>query len=322
MSTRDTFDGPWKEVLDQYSESFLAFFLPDLYATINWERGIDMLDKEFQQLLPPEDSTEGERRVDKLIKAWRGDELFFILIHVEVQSQYRAAYERTVAHYHILIRAAYPDVPVFTVVVYGDERADWRPTHFEDAIGNCRLRLDFPTIKVLDYQAELATLETSDNPLAVVVAAHLYTLQTRQQPAQRLAYKRQLFASLYKRNFDRDTLRHAFRLMDWLLRVPPPERHAFAQYVRQHEEEHAMTYITSYEEYVREEFIEEGQARVVLHLLERKLGALPADLTAQVQARHGEQFMALAESLLDFTDVADLTAWLAAHPPAAPEAEG
>ena len=159
-----------------------------------------------------------------------------------------------------------------------------------------------------------------------VPATPLYTLQTRHQPAQRLAYKRQLFASLYKRNFDRDTLRHAFRLMDWLLRVPPPERHAFAQYVRQHEEEHAMTYITSYEEYVREELtekgIEEGQARVVLHLLERKLGALPADLTAQVQARHGEQFMALAESLLDFTDVADLTAWLAAHPPAAPEAEG
>ncbi len=221
MSTRDTFDGPWKEVLDQYIDPFLAFFLPNLHPTIDWKRGVAMLDKEFQQLLPPEETREGERRVDKLIKAWRGSEAFFILIHVEVQGQYRRAYERTVAHYHILIRGANPDIPVFTMVVYGDDQAHWRPDHFEDAIGGCRLRLDFPMIKLLDYQADLAILEMSDNPLAVVVAAHLYALQTRHDPAQRLAYKRRLFASLYDRPFDRNTLRQAFRLMDWLLRLPP-----------------------------------------------------------------------------------------------------
>ena len=258
MSTRDTFDGLWKEVLDQSIDPFLAFFLPDLHAAIDWERGIEMLDKEFQQLLPPEKTEEGERRVDKLIKAWRGADPFFILIHVEVQSQYRRAYERTVAHYHILIRGAYPDIPVFTMVVYGDDQAHWRPDHVEDAIGGCRLHLDFPTIKRLDYQADLATLETSDNPLAVVVAAHLYTLQTRHDPAQRLAYKRRLVASLYARPFDRNTLRQAFRLMDWLLRLPPPERQAFVHYVRQHEEERTVTYITSYEEYVREELTSKG----------------------------------------------------------------
>ncbi len=179
MATRDTFDGPWKEVLDQYINPFLAFFLPDLHAAIDWERGIEMLDKEFQQLLPPEETEEGERRVDKLVKAWRGADPFFILIHVEVQSQYRRAYERTVAHYHILIRGAYPDVSVFTMVVYGDDQVHWRPDHFEDTIGGCRLRLDFPTIKLLDYQADLAILETSANPLAVVVAAHLYTIHCR-----------------------------------------------------------------------------------------------------------------------------------------------
>lgn len=96
-----------------------------------------------------------------------------------------------------------------------------------------------------------------------------------------------------------------------------------------------MTYITSYEEYVREEFIEkgraegrekgreegriegreEGQAQVILRLLERKFGPLPTDLTSQVQALHSAQFMALAERLLDFTALADLTVWLAAHQP-------
>ena len=169
MSTRDTFDGPWKEVLDQSIDPFLAFLLPDLHAAIDSERGIAMLDKEFQQLLPFKEIEEGERRVDKLIKAWCGHEPFFILIHVEVQRQYRRTDEPTVAHYHILIRGAYPDIPVFTVVVYGDDQAHWRADHIEDAIGECCLPLDLPTIKRLDYQAQadLATLETSDNPLAV-----------------------------------------------------------------------------------------------------------------------------------------------------------
>ncbi len=88
------------------------------------------------------------------------------------------------------------------------------------------------------------------------------------------------------------------------------------------------------EEYVREELtakgieegiqkgiekgVQKGQERMALRQLERKLGVLPADLTAQVQTLSSDQLMELAETLLDFTELADLTAWLATHPPAAP----
>ncbi|NJL54658.1 hypothetical protein HC928_05285 [bacterium] len=69
----------------------------------------------------------------------------------------------------------------------------------------------------------MATLESSTNPLAVIVAAHLYTLQTRRDPAQRLALKQRLFTSLYERGFDEATIQQLFRLMDWLLRLPKPQ---------------------------------------------------------------------------------------------------
>ncbi len=93
-----------------------------------------------------------------------------------------------------------------------------------------------------------------------------------------------------------------------------------------------MTYITSYEEYVREELIakgieqgieqgiHKGQERILLRQLERKFGMLPADLMAQVQALDSDDHMELAETLLDFTELADLTAWLVAHPPHPSEA--
>ncbi|NJL55626.1 DUF4351 domain-containing protein, partial [bacterium] len=55
---------------------------------------------------------------------------------------------------------------------------------------------------------------------------------------------------------------------------------------------------------------------VTLRQLTRKFGELPEAVTAQIRALASEQMLELAESLLDFTTFADLTAWLAANPPA------
>jgi hypothetical protein len=56
------FDSPWKEALEQYFESFLVFFFPNLHADIDWGRGFEMLDKELQQIAP--DAELGPRTVD------------------------------------------------------------------------------------------------------------------------------------------------------------------------------------------------------------------------------------------------------------------
>jgi hypothetical protein len=62
------FDSPWKEVLDCYFEWFLAFFLPQAHAEIDWSRGYEMLDKELQKIVP--ESEQRRRIVDKLVKVW------------------------------------------------------------------------------------------------------------------------------------------------------------------------------------------------------------------------------------------------------------
>ena len=62
----------------------------------------------------------------------------------------------------------------------------------------------------------------------------------------------------------------------------------------------------------------EGEAReaakMTLRLLNRRCGPLCEVTTAQIQALPLEQLEALADALLNFTDPADLTAWLAANP--------
>ncbi len=68
----------------------------------------------------------------------------------------------------------------------------------------------------------------------------------------------------------------------------------------------------------REEGREQGQLTITLRLLTRKFGPLDAAVVAHIEQLHGEQLLALADALLDFTRVDDLTAWLATHgPPAA-----
>jgi predicted transposase YdaD len=54
-------------------------------------------------------------------------------------------------------------------------------------------------------------------------------------------------------------------------------------------------------------------ATVILKLLQRKLGKLPDEIQAQIMALSIEQLELLAEELLDFSKLENLTAWLAAH---------
>lgn len=81
------YDSPWKEALTLFFPAFLAFFFPRVQRRIDWSRDYEVLDKELQQVI--REAEVGPRRVDLLVKVWllNGQEEW-LLIHVEVQSQY------------------------------------------------------------------------------------------------------------------------------------------------------------------------------------------------------------------------------------------
>lgn len=80
------YDGPWKEVLGDYFQSFLEFFFPQVYTLIDWSIPPQSLEKELQQIAPASES--GSRVADKLFQVWLQDNReVWILIHIEIQSQ-------------------------------------------------------------------------------------------------------------------------------------------------------------------------------------------------------------------------------------------
>ncbi len=121
-----SFDSPWKEVVETYLPEFIAFFFPDVYAQIDWEQGFEFLDQELRQVV--RDAELGKRFVDKLVKIYRtGGEETWILLHLEIQSQYEAGFAERIYVYQYRIYDRYRR-KVASLVVLGDESRSWRPS--------------------------------------------------------------------------------------------------------------------------------------------------------------------------------------------------
>jgi hypothetical protein len=93
------FDGAWKDALERHFEPFLALCFPNAHADIDWTTPPRFLETELQQVAPHK--AEGKQRVDKLVQVTlREGHDTWILVHVEVQSQYDRSFRERMFRYH------------------------------------------------------------------------------------------------------------------------------------------------------------------------------------------------------------------------------
>jgi len=261
-SQRADYDNPWKEALGLYFQPFMAFFFPQIEANIDWNRGYEFLDKEFQQVV--RDAEIGRIYADKLVKVWQRDgSEIWVLIHVEVQSQVQSDFPERMYVYNYRIFDMYRR-PVVSLAVLSDDHDEWRPDSYSYALWGCRISLEFPMVKLLDYQTRSTLLSESTNPFAVIVAAHLTTQQTTQDPQGRYLGKLTLAKSLYQRGYSRGDILELFRLIDWMMTLPEGIESEFKQEIRRFEEDLQMPYVTSFERLARIEGKQEGLSEGIL----------------------------------------------------------
>lgn len=277
------YDNPWKEALGLYFQPFMAFFFPQIEANIDWSRGYEFLDKEFQKVV--RDAELGRIYADKLVKVWRGDgSEIWVLIHVEVQSQAQSGFAERMYVYNYRIFDLYRR-PVVSLAVLSDEQESWRPSAYSYEIWGCRVSLQFPMVKLLDYQtrSDLSDLsEQSTNPFAVIVAAHLTTQQTNQDPQGRYQGKLRLAKSLYQRGYSRQDILELFRLIDWMMTLPDRIESEFKQEIRRFEEDLQMPYVTSVERLARIEGILQKGREDVIDVLTIRFSDVPPSLVEAI----------------------------------------
>jgi hypothetical protein len=71
------------------------------------------------------------------------------------------------------------DCDVCSLAVLADDDPSRRPRSYQRELWGCTLRMTFPPVKLLDFRGREAELETSDNPFARFVLAHLKVLETK-----------------------------------------------------------------------------------------------------------------------------------------------
>jgi hypothetical protein len=243
IKQKDDYDSPWKMAMSIYFEYLLAFFFPEIHQSIDWSKPYEFLDQELQQVM--RDDQIGLKKADKLVKVWLVDGTeTWILLHLEVQSQYQVNFAERVYVYNSRIFGIFGK-KVVSLVILADDQPSWRPRSFEYKLFGCRVLLEFPIVKLLDYANNWEELEKNSNPFAIIVMAHLKTQATRKLPQERLKWKLSIFKSLYQKGYNKNDIMELFRVLDWMMKLPKSFDSNFNEEVKSYQEENQMGYVPS-----------------------------------------------------------------------------
>lgn len=298
-ASRDDYDSPWKEALERYFSDFVALLFPRIHAAIDWSKGHGFLDKELQQVV--RDAASGRRHADKLVQVYtREGAETWVLVHVEVQGDAEAGFAERMYVYHDRLFDKYR-TDVVSLAVLADATASFRPSDYRRERWGCAVDFRFPTRKLLDLRAHWAELEADPNPFALVVMAHLKAQESK-DGATRKAWKMHLVRLLYQRGYGRESILELFRVLDWLLQLPPGLEQEFRRELIAFEEQANMPCITSIERLGHQE----GQATMLVSLLTLKFGPLSEAQRQRIHAIDAETQLEWSQRVLSAQTLAEV----------------
>jgi Domain of unknown function (DUF4351) len=316
-------DSPWKDILRAYFPQAMQFFFPKTANLIDWSKSHEFLDKEFQKI--SQDAELGRRYADQLVKVWlKTGKPLWLLVHLEIQSQTETGFKERMFTYCLRIFDQFHQLPT-SLAILCDESKTWRPQSYGIDYPDSSIHFRFGIVKLIDFRNRWEELEQDPNPFAVVVMAHLKTMETKPNPEQRKVWKLSLIRGLYERGLDRQDIINLYRFIDWLMLLPKNLEKTFWNELKTFEEERKVMYVTTGERIGFEEGlqqgmqqgmqqgVQQGELTLILRLLARRVGGISHDIEAQIRTLSLAQVESLGEALLDFSQPSDLNDWLNLH---------
>ncbi|GAB3704626.1 hypothetical protein GCM10027592_36220 [Spirosoma flavus] len=163
-------DTLWKAILEDVFDDFLRFFFPDADELFYFNNGFEYLDKELEQLFPPEQDTYQPRYVDKLVKVFTQKDgkptEQWILIHIEVQGYKDPQFAERMFQYYYRIFDKYRQ-PIIAFALFTDNYKGYHPSQYERSYLGTELSYRYNIYKIRDQNED--DLLASDNPFALIV---------------------------------------------------------------------------------------------------------------------------------------------------------
>lgn len=171
-------DSLWKAILEDIFDDFLRFFVSDADQLFDFQKGFEFLDKELNQLFPPDRDDFQPRYVDKLVKVFtREGQEEWILIHIEVQGYRDNLFAQRMYQYYARIFDKYQK-PITAFAILTDGNRQFKPTVYERSFLGTTLSYRYNVYKVLEQ--DMAVLDAANNPFAIVIMTVLIALQKQQ----------------------------------------------------------------------------------------------------------------------------------------------
>ncbi len=295
-------DRLFKELLTTFFVEFVELFLPEVSSYLE-RQSVKFLDKEVFT-----DVTSGDRyEADLVVKAqFRGQESFF-LIHTEHQARAEANFSQRMFRYFARLYEKFA-LPVYPVVLFSYD-APRRPEPTSH-------RVEFPDKVVLEFNYSVIQLNRlnwrdflrQQNPVASALMAKMNIA-----PEDRPRVKSECLRLLATLRLDPARMQLISGFIDTYLRLNLEEEEIFRAEINRFEpveQEVVMEIVTSWMEQGLQQGRQEGELTVILRQLTRRIGTVEPELQERIRQLSLAQLEDLAEALLDFSDVADLTAWL------------
>ncbi|CAK8719748.1 hypothetical protein KKHLCK_08930 [Candidatus Electrothrix laxa] len=247
-------DSGWKDVIEDFTEDFFRFYLPEMYRGIDFTQDVKFLDKELNEILS--DSENIRREADRLLEVrLKNGEAEWILIHIEVQGSRDSGFAERMYVYNYRIFDKYRR-KVVSIALLIDSRPSFRPDCFRTELFGCEVRFTYPVIKLLDF--DRPDLEKDDSPFAVITRVQLAKIKSEKEPNKRYSFRLDLTKELYSRNYSKEQIIRLYRFIDYVLKLPEPEALQFNKEMELFEEARTMPYISTTERMAREEGLLQG----------------------------------------------------------------
>lgn len=261
------YDSAWKEVLKKLFKDCLEFFFPNIHNKIDFTKEVTFLDKELKEIQP--DSSQGDREADILakvhLKKGGGVNYICLIMHVEVQSQQIPDFmeKMFIYYYRVFDKEKKKKIPVISLAILTDDNPKFRPNTFHFSFGGFEIRMKIPMVKILDYKLKKGLtkkLETSTNPMAMVVNAQLKSLEVKRSDNEtKFEVTKELMRQCSRSGYSKEIIRIMFSFFEWVIRLPLSYKERILVAIKEVEEESKMEYVPMWARDIRSEGILEGR---------------------------------------------------------------
>ncbi len=303
-------DRLFKELLTTFFVEFVELFLPDVAAYLERD-SVEFLDKEVFT-----DVTAGEQyEADLVVQAKFREQDSFFLIHLEHQAQNQAQFSKRMFRYFARLYEKH-DLPVYPIALFSYNAPRRPEPNFH--------QIEFPNKVVLQFNYDVIQLNRLNwrdfvqqpNPVASALMAKMNIA-----PEDRRQVKFECLRLMATLRLDRAKMQLISGFVDTYLQLSAEEEallRAEIGRMEPTEQEVVMEIVTSWMregieqglQQGRQEGRQEGEVAIILRLLNRRIGTVDLQLQEHIRQLSLTQLEDLAEALLDFSNEADLVAWL------------